>query len=89
MEVALHDHAPGCNTTKIGYLEGWFVDPDWRRQGVGGRLVQAAEQWALAQGCTEMASDTNGGYPNSPAAHASLGYEEVGRDIFFRKVLVQ
>jgi len=88
MEVAIHDKAPGCMTTKIGYLEAWYVDPEWRRQGVGRQLVAAAEGWAIAQGCTEMASDTDAGYPLSPTAHDRLGYQEVGREIFFRKGLV-
>ena len=88
MEVAIRDKAPGCTTTKIGYLEAWYVDPDWRRQGVGRLLVEAAEAWAIAQGCTEMASDTDAGYPLSPTAHDRLGYQEVGREIFFRKGLV-
>lgn len=88
VEVAIHDKAPGCTTTKIGYLEAWYVDPEWRRQGVGRLLVEAAEAWAIEQGCTEMASDTDAGYPLSPTAHDRLGYQEVGRDIFFRKALV-
>ena len=88
MEVAIHPSALGCSTDQIGYLEGWYVDPDLRAQGVGRLLVEAAEAWAVAQGCTEMASDTDGGYPISPAAHTRLGYEEVHRDIYFRKVLV-
>jgi aminoglycoside 6'-N-acetyltransferase I len=87
MEVAIRTQAPGCTTTKIGFLEGWYVDPAWRRQGIGAQLVQAAEAWARAQGCTEMASDTDGGYPLSPTAHARLGYQEVRREIFFRKAL--
>src|SRR5262245_11131211 len=33
MEVAIRTQAPGCTTTKIGFLEGWYVDPQWRRQG--------------------------------------------------------
>jgi aminoglycoside 6'-N-acetyltransferase I len=85
VEVALHASAPGCMTDHIGYLEAWYVDPDWRQQGVGRALVQAAEAWAVAQGCTEMASDTNPSYAISPAAHAALGYQEVAR--YFRKDL--
>lgn len=87
VEVALHTAARGCSTDKIGYLEAWYVDPAWRGQGVGRQLVEAAEAWARNQGCTEMASDTMEDYPLSPAAHAALGYQEVGRDIFFRKTL--
>lgn len=87
MEIAIHTAARGCNTDKIGYLEAWYVDPEWRGHGVGRQLVEAAEAWARNQGCTEMASDTMEDYPLSPAAHAALGYQEVGRDIFFRKTL--
>lgn len=84
-EVAIHESAPGCVTDRIGYLEAWYVDPDWRGQGVGRALVERVEEWARAAGCREMASDTEPAYPLSPAAHAALGYEEVAR--FFRKDL--
>lgn len=47
--------------------------------------MERVEQWARAEGCREMASDTAPSYPLSPAAHASLGYEEVARH--FRKDL--
>lgn len=79
VEVSIHSSAPGCVTDRIGYLEGWYVDADWRQQGVGRALVQVAEAWAVAQGCTEMASDTDTDYPISPAAHAALGYAQVER----------
>lgn len=85
VEVTIHDNAPGCVTDRIGYLEAWYVDPDWRQQGVGRLLVEAAEAWARANGCIEMASDTDQGYPDSPAVHGQLGYREVARDIYFRK----
>ena len=87
VEVTIHENARGCTTNRIGYLEAWYVDPEWRQQGVGRALVEAAEAWAHAQGCTEMASDTDQTYPLSPTAHQQLGYEEVGRDIYFRKQL--
>jgi aminoglycoside 6'-N-acetyltransferase I len=86
VEVSIHHTAPGCKTDRIGYLEAWYVDLDWRGQGVGRGLVQAAEVWAKSQGCREMASDTDPGYPLSPAAHAALGYVEVAR--YFHKDLV-
>jgi aminoglycoside 6'-N-acetyltransferase I len=85
VEVSIHSQAPGCTTNRIGYLEAWYVDPDWRDQGVGRRLAEAAEAWARAMGCREMASDTTPDYPVSPAAHAALGYREVER--YFRKEL--
>ena len=91
MEVAIHPSAPGCATNLVGYLEAWYVDPAWRQQGIGRRLVEVAEAWAVSQGCREMASDTDRGYPVSPLAHAHLGYETVARldngEQFFRKDL--
>jgi len=85
VEVSIHRTAPGCTTDRIGYLEAWYVDPDCRGHGVGRELVQMAEAWAQAEGCREMASDTNPCYPVSPVAHAALGYQEVER--YFRKDL--
>ena len=86
VEVSIHDTAPGCKTDRIGYLEGWYVDPDCRGQGVGRELVRRAEAWAKSEGCLEMASDTDPGYPVSPAAHAALGYREAAR--YFHKDLL-
>lgn len=85
VEVSIHTEAPGCTTDRIGYLEGWYVDSDWRGRGLGRQLVEVAEAWARSVGCREMASDTDPAYPASPAAHAALGYEETER--YFRKDL--
>jgi aminoglycoside 6'-N-acetyltransferase I len=85
VEISIKDMAHGCRTNRIGYLEAWYVDPDYRRRGVGRALVDRAEAWAREEGCLEMASDTNPSYPVSPAAHEALGYRETERH--FRKDL--
>lgn len=87
LEVEIHSEAEGCTTDKVGYLEGWYVECEWRLQGIGSALIQAAEDWARAQGCTEMASDTDSNYPISPVAHEKLGCQEVTRVIHYRKDL--
>ena len=85
IEVSIHDSAPECETDRIGYLEGWYVDPEWRGQGVGRALAERVEEWAREAGCLEMASDTTAEYPLSPKAHEGIGYQEAAR--FFRKDL--
>jgi aminoglycoside 6'-N-acetyltransferase I len=87
LEASLRRYADGCNTSPVGYIEGWYVDDDVRRQSVGRQLVNAAEQWALAQGCQEMASDCDIDNDVSFRSHLAIGYTEVERAIHFRKSL--
>lgn len=87
VEVSIRAYAEGCDTNRVGYVEGWYVDPDRRRQGVGRQLIAAAEQWARAQGCTEMASDAELDNVESQEAHQRLGYTEVERSVHFMKPL--
>ena len=87
IEVALRDAAEGCTTHPVGYIEGWYVDPEFRGRGVGCRLAEAGEAWARSRGCVEMASDTTPEYPDGPAAHAAAGYHRVLVTFHFRKSL--
>jgi aminoglycoside 6'-N-acetyltransferase I len=86
-EVRLRSHADGCETSPVGYLEGWYVAPAWRRKGVGASLVAAFEAWARDRGCAEVASDTGLDNEASQAAHLRLGYEVSDRAVRFRKSL--
>jgi aminoglycoside 6'-N-acetyltransferase I len=90
VEVGLRSHADGCDERRpVGFLEGWWVEPDERRRGVGRALVDAAESWARRQGCREMASDTWIDEAPSIRAHQSIGYEVVDRCVHFRKSLTR
>ncbi len=87
LEASLRRYADGCDSSPVGYIEGWYVDPDLRRQGIGRRLVQAAEDWAVSRGCQEMGSDTWLDNQQSWRAHLALGYQEAERLIHFCKQL--
>ena len=86
-EVGLRSYAEGCETSPLGYLEGWYVDPRARRRGVGRALMRAAEDWARSKGCTEMASDTEFHNEISQEAHERLGYERVETIVVYRRSL--
>jgi aminoglycoside 6'-N-acetyltransferase I len=87
VEVAIRDWAEGCNTRPVGYIEAWYVEPRFRRSGLGRRLLDAAEAWVLSRGCTEVGSDAELHNPVSHAAHRALGYVEVVRLVLFSKKL--
>lgn len=86
-EVTLRSHAEGCRSTPMTYLEGWFVETEHRGRGVGAMLMAAVENWARAQGCTGLASDTELHNTASQAAHLALGFTEMERIVCFRKEL--
>lgn len=88
VEIGLRSHADGCDPAhSVGFIEGWYVVPGHRNQGIGRRLVAAAEDWARSQGCVEMASDTWIDNEPSQHAHQALGYEVVDRCVHYRKTL--
>ncbi len=86
-ELSIRPYAEGCETQRVAYLEGWYVIPECRAQGVGRALVEAAATWGRSQGCTEFASDAEAGNIVSQKAHLALGFQEVGLVRCFRKML--
>ena len=57
------------------YIEGWYVDPEYRRHGIGSALIDQAEQWLLHNSVETIFSDTDqANYPESLPAHAHSGY---------------
>jgi aminoglycoside 6'-N-acetyltransferase I len=88
LEASIRPFVEDCLTDRVGYLEGWFVEKDFRRRGVGRELVRAAENWARAKGCAEMASDSEIGNDASVLAHSRIGYTETSRLVHWRKELV-
>ncbi len=89
VETTIRPKADACDTSPVGYVEGWYVDADVRRRGVGRRLVRTAERWARERGCAEMGSDCLLENEVSLRAHIAIGYEERERLIHFRRWLAR
>ena len=87
LEVSVRNYAEGAGRVNVGYLEGWYVKPGFRKQGIGHALVKAAEYWATRRGFTHMASDTELDNEISLKSHLAMGYREVERGIHFLKKL--
>ena len=82
-----HDYVEGTGTSPVGYLEGIFIEENYRKQGYAKQLLAACENWAREQGCTEFASDCELDNIGSLKFHLSLGFEEANRVICFTKKL--
>lgn len=86
-EAGVRPFANGVDESPCAVLEGWWVDADARRAGVGRALVAAVEDWARARGFTELGSDALLDNTLSHQAHRALGFEERERVVHFRKRL--
>jgi aminoglycoside 6'-N-acetyltransferase I len=87
VEAGIRPFANGVDEQPCAYVEGWWVDPDVRRSGVGRALIAAVENWARERGFRELGSDALIDNVLSHTAHLALGFEERERTVNFRKYL--
>lgn len=79
------DYVEGTDSSPVGYLEGIFVEEEFRHAGFAKELLRACEKWAKKCGCSEFASDCELGNNASLQFHKAMGFEEANRVICFRK----
>lgn len=82
-EISERSLVDGAGYRPAAYLEGWYVEPGFRRGGVGSALVRAAADWARAEGYAYLGSDAEPDNKVSRAAHARSGFKEIGRAVNF------
>jgi len=82
------DHVNGTTSSPVAFLEGIYVVPEARRQGIARKLVACIEQWAISAGCTEFASDAPLDNLQCHRMHMALGFHETSRVVFFKKPLI-
>lgn len=83
-----HDYVEGKDSGgPVGYLEGIFVEEQYRSRGIAKTLLSLCEDWAREMGCSEFASDTELHNSDSLKFHLACGFEEAGRIICFLKKL--
>lgn len=80
-----YEYVPEATHSPVGYIEGIYVKDEYRDRGFGKALVEYAEQWALAQGCIELASDALVENTASHKFHTRTGFREAERTVFFIK----
>ena len=87
VEAGIRPFANPVDEQPCAFVEGWWVDADVRRTGVGRALIAAVEDWARSRGFHELGSDALLENKVSHAAHLALGFEERERTVAFRKWL--
>lgn len=88
LHVAIrNDYVEGSNNSPTGYVEGIFVEQEYRIKGIAKALIEMSEDWSKDMGCKEIASDTGILNEASISFHKSVGFSEAGRIVCFIKEL--
>lgn len=81
------DYVEGSNSSPVGYVEGIYVDEEYRNKGISRKLVEAGEYWLKSLGCSQIASDTELENIGSQEFHKRIGFREANRIVSFIKDL--
>jgi aminoglycoside 6'-N-acetyltransferase I len=80
-----NDYVEGADSGKTAYLEGIFVNPEYRSKGIASLLFLHGEQWAKSNGLKQLASDTEIINEISQWFHKKIGFDEVNRIVCYLK----
>jgi aminoglycoside 6'-N-acetyltransferase I len=86
-ELAMRKYANGCEAQPVPFLEGIWVQEQFRRQGIGAGLINHIECFLADRGFRELGSDTLIDNLSSQAAHLAWGFSETERVVYFRKII--
>jgi len=85
IELNLRNFAEGSLNSKVPYIEGWYIKPEYQGKGFGKQLMLYAEKWAISKGFSELASDTEVTNEKSINMHKHMGFMETERIVCFLK----
>ncbi|HVO43677.1 MAG TPA: GNAT family N-acetyltransferase [Aggregatilineales bacterium] len=75
--------APVFRDRSVVHISSVYVEPDFRRQGIGQALMQAALAWARQRGIEEIELDV---LARNPAKRL---YEKLGFEVFEHKMIMK
>lgn len=79
-----NDYVEGkTDSNPVGYLEGIYVKPAYRKRGIAKELVDFAKKWSIEHGCTMLASDCELTNKESRLFHNKIGFVEANINVHF------
>ncbi len=79
------DYVEGADQSPTGYLEGIFVQPDYRNVGISKQFIHLGEEWCKEKGCTQLGSDTWLSDKEAQAFHKRIGFWKEDKLVHFLK----
>lgn len=81
------DYVEGCDYSPVCYLEGIYIEEEYRLKGYAKELLDHCSQWGKQHNCIEFASDCEITNFTSYMFHIKCGFSEMNRVICFKKKL--
>ena len=79
------EYVEGADSDNVAYLEGIFVQQQFRNCGIASRLMQCCEHWAKLKGCRQFASDCEINNLPSISLPKKYGFNESAKLVHFIK----
>ena len=70
------EYVEGASSSPIGYIEGIYIEAQFRKMGIARKLIKLAEDWFVEKGCKEVGSDTWDWNKDAQEFHKRLGFKE-------------
>lgn len=80
-----YDYVEGTSSSPVGYLEGIYIEEEYRKNGYARKLVDSCIQFSKEQNAKEFASDCELNNIESLNFHLKLGFIEVNQIRCFNK----
>lgn len=80
-----YDYVEGTSSSPVGYLEGVYIEEQYRKNGYARQLVEACIQFSKEKNAKEFASDCEINNIESMNFHLKLGFIEVNQIRCFNK----
>ena len=82
-----YEYVNGSTTSPVGYIEGIFVEDEFRKQGIGTELVKMSFAFFRKRNLQEIISDVEIDNYLSQKFHEKVGFKETERVIYYRHKL--
>ena len=89
IEISLRIRVKGCKSSPIAYIEGLYVEPNYRLQGIAKALTAEAENWARRSSCAELAADIAVDNALDQKIQHQLGFDEVKKTVIYCKKIAK
>jgi len=83
VELSARNVVDGCLSSPVAYIEGLYIEAEYRGKGAGKKAIEAIHKWCKINGFTELAADAELSNLNAQIFFNAVGFKETYRVVEF------